>query len=405
MEDHGEIYSNETGEALITGFDVSQRARTGSGDFCAILEFGQRSSTWESHSVLSATSQTIGVIRHAPTGADRRSQPPGSCGGPRAQVSRRRGGAMNAVVTGGAGFLGSHLCERLLEEGHAVICVDNLLTGQPENIAHLTVPRFGFRQHDISTPIEIPGPVDYVLHFASAASPVDYVAHPIQTLKAGALGTWISLGLAKAKGARFLLASTSEVYGDPQVSPQPEEYWGHVNPVGARSCYDEAKRFAEAMTMAYHRYHSVNTGIVRIFNTYGPRNRPDDGRVIPTFITQALRGEPVTIHGDGTQTRSFCYIADLVEGIIRLMRSDLHEPVNLGNPEELRIVDLARLVLELTGSRGPLVHRPLPHDDPKQRRPDITRARTLLGWEPRVPLRDGLTRTLEWFTARVGGGA
>jgi len=308
---------------------------------------------------------------------------------------------MRAVITGGAGFVGSHLCERLLAEGADVICLDNLLTGRSENISHITDSRFEFRHHDITTPIDISGPVDFVLHFASAASPVDYLAHPIQTLKAGALGSWVTLGLARAKGARFLLASTSEVYGDPAVSPQPETYWGHVNPIGPRGCYDEAKRFAEAMTMAYHRYHGVNTAIVRIFNTFGPRNRPDDGRVVPTLITQAIRGEPLTIHGDGTQTRSFCYVTDLVDGVVRLMRSDVHEPVNIGNPEEIRVIDLARLVLEITGSRSPFVHRPRPEDDPTRRCPDITRARSLLKWEPRVPLRDGLRSTLDWFAARI----
>ena len=308
---------------------------------------------------------------------------------------------MRAVVTGGAGFVGSHLCERLLAEGAEVLCFDNLLTGRAENLAHLGGPRFEFRQHDITTPVDVAGPVDYVLHFASAASPVDYLAHPIQTLKAGALGSWVALGLARAKGARFVLASTSEVYGDPAVSPQPETYWGHVNPVGPRGCYDEAKRFAEAMTMAYYRCHGVNTGIVRVFNSYGPRLRPDDGRVIPTLITQAVRGEPLTIHGDGTQTRSFCYVTDLVDGVVRLMRSDVHEPVNIGNPEEIRVLDLARLVLEITGSRSPLVHRARPEDDPTRRCPDITRARSLLGWEPRVPLRDGLKQTLDWFAARI----
>lgn len=309
---------------------------------------------------------------------------------------------MKAVVTGGAGFIGSHLCERLLADGVEVLCLDNLLTGRAENLAHIGGPRFEFRRHDITTPVEVAGPVDYVLHFASAASPVDYMAHPIQTLKAGALGTWITLGLALAKGARFVLASTSEVYGDPAVSPQPETYWGHVNPVGPRGCYDEAKRFGEAMTMAYHRYHGVNTGIVRIFNCYGPRIRPDDGRVVPTLMMQAIRGEPLTIHGDGTQTRSFCYVTDLVDGVVRLMRSDVHDPVNIGNPEEIRVIDLARLVLEITGSRSALVHRARPEDDPARRCPDITRARTLFGWEPRVPLREGLAQTLDWFAARIG---
>ncbi len=308
---------------------------------------------------------------------------------------------MRAVVTGGAGFVGSHLCERLLAEGADVLCLDNLLTGRAENLAHISNPQFEFRRHDITTPVEVAGPVDYILHFASAASPIDYMAHPIPTLKAGALGSWVALGLARAKGARFVLASTSEVYGDPAVSPQPETYWGHVNPVGPRGCYDEAKRFAEAMTMAYRRFHGVNTGIVRIFNSYGPRIRPDDGRVIPTLVTQAIRGEPLTIHGDGTQTRSFCYITDLVDGVVRLMRSDVHEPVNIGNPEEIRVIDLARLVLEITGSRSPLVHRPRPEDDPMRRCPDITRARSLLGWAPRVPLRAGLKQTLDWFAARI----
>jgi len=308
---------------------------------------------------------------------------------------------MKAIVTGGAGFVGSHLCERLLAEGADVLCLDNLLTGRAENIAHLDGRRFEFRRHDVTTPIEVSGPVDYVLHFASAASPVDYLAHPIRTLKAGALGTWITLGLARAKSARFVLASTSEIYGDPAVTPQPETYWGHVNPTGPRGCYDEAKRFAEAMTMAYHRHHGVNTGIVRIFNAFGPRNRPDDGRVVPTLITQAIRGEPLTIHGDGTQTRSFCYVSDLVDGIVRLMRSEVHDPVNVGNPEEIRVIDLARLVLEITGSRSSIAHRPRPEDDPTRRCPDIARARTLLGWEPRIPLREGLQLTLDWLAARI----
>jgi dTDP-glucose 4,6-dehydratase len=306
---------------------------------------------------------------------------------------------MKIVVTGGGGFIGSHLCERLLAEGEHVICLDNFLTGRPENVAHITDPRFELRRHDITTPVDIRGPVDFVLHFASAASPVDYMAHPIQTLKAGALGTWITLGLARAKGARLVLASTSEVYGDPEITPQSETYWGHVNPIGPRGCYDEAKRFAEAMTMAYHRFHGVNTGIIRVFNTYGPRLRPDDGRVIPTLATQAIRGEPLTIHGDGGQTRSFCYVTDLIDGVVRLMRSDVHEPVNLGNPEEIRVIDLARLILEITGSRSALVHRPRPEDDPTRRCPDISRACSLLGWEPRVALRDGLTQTLDWFRA------
>jgi dTDP-glucose 4,6-dehydratase len=312
---------------------------------------------------------------------------------------------VRVVLTGGAGFIGSHLCDRLLSEGYAVLCVDNLLTGRSENIAHITDTRFEFRHHDITTPLFVDGPVDFVLHFASAASPADYLTHPIKTLKAGALGTWISLGMAKAKGARYLLASTSEVYGDPEVSPQPESYWGRVNSIGPRGCYDEAKRFAEAITMAYHRSHGVNTAIVRLFNTYGPRLRPGDGRVIPNFLAQALSSEPLTIYGDGAQTRSFCYVDDTIEGIVRLMRSDVHDPVNLGNPEEVRIVDVAHLILEITRSRSSFVHRPRPQDDPSRRCPDISRARGLLGWEPRVPLRQGLTRTIEWFTSRVGGPA
>jgi dTDP-glucose 4,6-dehydratase len=312
---------------------------------------------------------------------------------------------MRVVLTGGAGFIGSHLCDRLLADGAHVLCVDNLLTGRADNLAHISDPRFEFRRHDITTPIEVAGPVDYVLHFASAASPVDYLTHPIKTLKAGALGTWITLGLAKAKGARFLLASTSEVYGDPEVSPQPETYWGNVNPIGPRGCYDEAKRFAEAITMAYRRYHGVNTAIVRVFNSYGPRMRPDDGRVVPTLLTQAMHGEPLTVYGDGSQTRSFCYITDLIEGIVRLVRSDIHDPVNLGNPEEITVLEFARRVTAITGSRSEIVFRPLPQDDPARRRPDITRARTLLGWEPQVPLEEGLKRTLEWFAARVGSRA
>jgi len=313
---------------------------------------------------------------------------------------------MKVVLTGGAGFVGSHLCDRLLADGEHVICLDTLLTGRAENLAHIHDPRFEFRQHDVTTPIEVEGPVDYVLHFASAASPVDYLAHPIKTLKAGAFGTWVTLGLARAKGARFLLASTSEVYGDPLVSPQPETYWGNVNPVGPRGCYDEAKRFAEAMTMAYHRYHGVNTGIVRIFNCFGPRMRANDGRVVPMLITQSLRGEPLTVYGDGSQTRSFCYVSDLVDGIVRLMRSEIHDPVNIGNPHEISILELAWRIIELAGVRNPLVFRPLPQDDPMQRCPDITRARTLLGWEPTVALDEGLKQTLAWFAAaRTDGRA
>ena len=311
---------------------------------------------------------------------------------------------MRVVLTGGAGFIGSHLVDRLLAEGAHVLCLDTLLTGRRENLRHIDDPRFEFRQHDVTTHIDVDGPVDYVLHFASAASPVDYLAHPIKTLKAGALGTWVTLGLARAKGARFLIASTSEVYGDPQVAPQPETYWGNVNPVGPRGCYDEAKRFAEAMTMAYNRQHGVNTAIVRIFNSYGPSMRPDDGRVIPSFVAQALRGDPVTVFGDGTQTRSFCYVTDLVDGIVRLMRTDAHDPVNLGNPHEITVLECARLILRLTRSASPIVFRPLPQDDPTRRCPDITRARTLLGWEPMVPLDEGLARTIEWFSARAGVG-
>jgi len=303
-----------------------------------------------------------------------------------------------AVVTGGAGFLGSHLCERLIAEGIGVACVDNLITGKRENIAHLEGRAdFEFLLHDVSRPIEIPGPVDYVLHFASPASPIDYLELPIQTLKVGSLGTHNSLGLAKAKRARYLLASTSEVYGDPLVHPQPESYWGNVNPVGPRGVYDEAKRFAEAMTMAYHRVHGLETRIVRIFNTYGPRMRPRDGRVVPAFIQQALAGEPLTVFGDGGQTRSFCYVDDLIEGIYRLLLSAESQPVNIGNPHEMTILEFAERIRALIGSPSPIERRPLPEDDPKTRQPDITRARALLGWEPRVPLDEGLERTIGYF--------
>jgi dTDP-glucose 4,6-dehydratase len=311
-----------------------------------------------------------------------------------------------AVVTGGAGFLGSHLCERLLGEGIAVVCVDNLITGKRENVAHLLGPGdFSFVLHDVSRPIEIEGEVDYVLHFASPASPIDYLELPIQTLKVGSLGTHNSLGLAKAKRARYLLASTSEVYGDPLVHPQPESYWGHVNPVGPRGVYDEAKRFAEAMTMAYHRVHGLETRIVRIFNTFGPRMRPRDGRVVPAFVQQALAGEPLTVFGDGSQTRSFCYVDDLIDGICRLLFSDETLPVNLGNPQELTILGFAERILALTGSPSTIEFRPLPEDDPKTRQPDITRARTLLGWEPRVPLEVGLARTIDYFRALAAAPA
>lgn len=313
---------------------------------------------------------------------------------------------MRTLITGGAGFIGSHLCERFLAEGHEVVCVDNLITGSLANIEHLrSHPRFTFVRHDISHPLALAGPLDNILHFASPASPADYLRHPIQTLKAGALGTHHTLGMAKRSGARFLLASTSEVYGDPEVHPQREDYWGHVNPVGVRGCYDEAKRFAEALTMAYHRVHGVNTRIARIFNTYGPRMRLDDGRVVPNFIGQALRGEELTVYGDGQQTRSFCYIDDLVEGIVRLLACDCHEPVNLGNPHEVTILDFAREILELSGSSSRIVFRPLPQDDPRQRRPDITRARTLLGWEPRIGRREGLRRTLEYYRQRLASAA
>ncbi len=307
------------------------------------------------------------------------------------------------LITGGAGFIGSHLCDRFLAEGHEVICMDNFITGSPDNIAHLIGhERFHFIHHDVTNFIYVEGPLDYVLHFASPASPVDYLKYPIQTLKVGALGTHKALGLAKAKGARFLLASTSEVYGDPLVHPQPEDYWGNVNPVGLRGVYDEAKRFAEAMTMAYHRYHGVDVRIVRIFNSYGPRMRLDDGRALPTFMTQALKGEPITVYGDGSQTRSFQYIDDLVEGIYRLLMSDYVGPVNIGNPEEISILEFAKEIIELTGSKSEIVFKPLPADDPKVRQPDISLARRVLGWEPKVSRREGLRRTLEYFKQRLG---
>jgi dTDP-glucose 4,6-dehydratase len=308
-----------------------------------------------------------------------------------------------AVVTGGAGFLGSHLCERLLTDGWDVVCLDNFVTGGPTNVAHLVgSPAFRLVRADVSDYVHVAGPVHAVLHFASPASPADYLRLPIATLKVGSIGTMHALGLAKEKGARFLLASTSEAYGDPQVHPQPESYWGHVNPVGPRGVYDEAKRFAEAMTMAYRRTHGVDTAIVRIFNTYGPRMRPDDGRAIPTFITQALRGEPMTVAGDGSQTRSICYVDDLIDGIVRLLNSDLPGPVNIGNPHELSVLDLATRVREVTGSRSPVVHVPRPQDDPTVRQPDITLARTRLDWQPRVPLTEGLQRTVAWFRSRLG---
>jgi dTDP-glucose 4,6-dehydratase len=301
-------------------------------------------------------------------------------------------------VTGGAGFLGSHLCERLLDDGYDVLCLDNFLTGKAANVGHL-VGRSEFRllRTDVTDYVHVPGPVDAVLHFASPASPVDYLQLPIQTLKVGSIGTMHGLGLAKEKGARFLLASTSETYGDPQVHPQPESYWGHVNPVGPRGVYDEAKRFAEAMTMAYRRYHGVDTAIVRIFNTHGPRMRPDDGRAIPTFIRQALTGEPITVAGDGSQTRSIQYVDDLVEGVIRLLASDLAGPVNIGNPHEVSMLELAKIVQDLVGSDAGIAFLPRPEDDPMVRRPDIQLARRLLGWQPVVSLEDGLRHTIDWF--------
>ncbi len=307
------------------------------------------------------------------------------------------------VVTGGAGFLGSHLCDKLIENGHKVICFDNLITGNLENIAHLFGnENFRFIKYDVTEFIHVDGKVDNILHFASPASPIDYLKYPIQTLKVGSLGTHKALGLAKAKKAKFLLASTSEVYGDPEIHPQPETYWGNVNPIGPRGVYDEAKRFAEAMTMAYHRYHGVDTRIVRIFNTYGPRMRLDDGRVLPTFISQALKGEDLTVFGDGSQTRSFCYVDDLIEGIFRLLNTDYHEPVNLGNPDEITILEFAEEVLKHTGSKSKITFQELPIDDPKVRQPDITLARRLLNWEPKVSRTDGIKITLEYFKKKLG---
>jgi dTDP-glucose 4,6-dehydratase len=305
------------------------------------------------------------------------------------------------VITGAAGFIGSHLSEALLDRGYEVIGVDNLLTGDTANIAHLANRDFTFIKHDVTNYINIDGPVGFVLHWASPASPIDYLELPIPTLKVGALGTHKALGLAKAKGARFVLASTSEVYGDPLEHPQKESYWGNVNPIGPRGVYDEAKRFAEAMTVAYHRYHGIDAKIVRIFNTYGPRMRLKDGRAVPAFMSQALRHEDVTVFGDGTQTRSFTYITDLVDGIIRLMLSDVNDPVNIGNPREMTIEEIARTIIRMTGSRSRIVYQPLPTDDPKVRQPDITRARTLLGWEPKVPLEEGLVRTIEYFRTKI----
>jgi dTDP-glucose 4,6-dehydratase len=313
---------------------------------------------------------------------------------------------MRILITGAAGFLGSHLCDRFIAEGHTVVGMDNFITGHPDNIAHLIGrPEFHFVQHDVTNFIYVEGPLDGILHFASPASPVDYLEKPIPTLKVGSLGTHKALGLAKEKGARFLLASTSEVYGDPQVHPQPETYWGHVNPVGPRGVYDEAKRFAEAITMAYHRFHGIETRIVRIFNTYGPRMRPGDGRVVSNFIVQALRGEPLSIYGDGSQTRSFCYVDDLVEGIFRLFFSGRVEPTNIGNPHEFTVAELAERVLAITGGTGGITTLPLPQDDPKVRRPDITVARRELGWDPTIELEEGLRRTIPYFAALMADPA
>ena len=305
------------------------------------------------------------------------------------------------VVTGAAGFIGSHLCETLLARGDSVIGIDNLVTGDLNNIAHLRALDFQFIRHDVTNFIDVDGPVDHVLHWASPASPIDYLELPIQTLKVGSLGTHNALGLAKAKGATFVLASTSEIYGDPLEHPQKETYWGHVNPIGPRGVYDEAKRFAEAITLAYHRTHGVNTKIVRIFNTYGPRMRLRDGRAVPAFVSQALANQDVTVFGDGTQTRSFCYVTDLVRGILSLMDAKTNEPVNIGNPHEVTIEEIARTIIRLIGASSTIIYRPLPVDDPKQRRPDITRARTLLGWEPTVGLEEGLTKAIAYFKTKA----
>ena len=313
---------------------------------------------------------------------------------------------MRVLITGGAGFLASHLTDKFLADGHEVVGLDNFITGSPDNIAHLAGhPGYKFVRHDVSNFIFMDGKLDGVLHLASPASPIDYLEHPIPTLKVGALGTHNALGLAKAKGARFFLASTSEVYGDPLIHPQPETYWGNVNPVGPRGVYDEAKRFAEAITMAYHRYHDLDTRIVRIFNTYGPRMRPRDGRVVSNFIVQALKGEPITIYGDGSQTRSFCYVEDEIDGLYRLFMHGDSEPTNIGNPVEFTVRQLAEMVVELTGTTAPIVHHDLPVDDPKVRQPDITNARKKLGWEPKVPLREGLERTIAYFSGVIAAGA
>lgn len=311
-----------------------------------------------------------------------------------------------ALVTGGAGFLGSHLCDLLLQKGYSITVMDNLITGTTANIVHnLGNPNFSFVKYDVTEYLYLKDTTDFVFHFASPASPIDYLQYPIQTLKVGSLGTHKTLGLANAHGATYLLASTSEVYGDPLVHPQSEDYWGNVNPVGPRGVYDEAKRFAEAMVMAYHKAHGVNTKIARIFNTYGPRMRMNDGRAVPTLISQALRGEPLTVYGDGLQTRSFCYVSDLVDGIYRLALADEHGPVNVGNPEECTILDFAKLVIRLSGSKSEIVFRPPLTDDPRKRRPDITKAQALLGWTPTVSLKEGLGETIEWFRARIQAGA
>jgi len=306
------------------------------------------------------------------------------------------------LITGGAGFIGSHLADRFLADGHEVICVDNLITGDVSNVAHIKNEKFTFVKYDVTNYLFVDGPLDYILHFASPASPIDYLELPIQTMKVGSLGTHKALGLAKEKGARFLLASTSEVYGDPLVHPQTEDYWGNVNPIGPRGVYDEAKRFSEAMTMAYHRYHSVETRIVRIFNTYGPRMRIRDGRAVPNFMCQALKGEDITVYGDGSQTRSFCYVSDEVDGISRLLFSDVDTPVNIGNPAEMSVLQMAEAIVRISGSKSRIIFKPLPEDDPKVRQPDITKAKALLGWEPKVGLEEGLANTLGYFKMKLG---
>lgn len=307
-----------------------------------------------------------------------------------------------SLVTGGGGFLGSHLCERLISEGHSVIALDNFITGNMQNIEHLkNNPQFCFIQQDVTEQLSVSGDVNYIFHFASPASPIDYLEYPIPTLKVGALGTHKALGLARAKNAKFILASTSEVYGDPLVHPQTEDYWGNVNPIGPRGVYDEAKRFAEAMTFAYHRYHNVDTKIVRIFNTYGPRMRLRDGRVVPAFVSQSLKNEPLTVFGDGSQTRSFCFVSDLIDGIFRLAMSQEHEPINIGNPTELTVKQFAEVILKITGSKSSITFKPLPVDDPKQRRPDISKAKQRLGWEPKVSLEEGIKKTIEYFRIKM----